>query len=119
MNELPTVGSDLLARVEHWRPEEGTGPLEAVDFVPARSRDAAAQAALEFWQAAPNHLEAKAAWLGPIRKDYRMRYRLDLVRDYSNNRRETLVFVRTALDRFASYRKVRAITPPGTVTAKP
>jgi hypothetical protein len=106
LNELPTAGSDLLARVEHWRPEEGKGPTGAMDYTAAQTRDDAAQAAMEYWTATPQGLEAKAAWLGPIRKDYRMRYRLDLVRDYTTGRRETLKIVRTALDRFTMYRTV-------------
>jgi hypothetical protein len=104
MNELPTVGGDLLARVEKWRPEDSKGPAGALDFVPAHTRDQVAQAALDYWQQSPEGLEAKAAWLGPIRKDYRMRYRLDLVRDFAGGRRETLTVVRTGLDRFATYR---------------
>ncbi len=102
--ELPSVGSDLLARVEKWRPEDGTGPAGARAFTPTRRRDDAAVAAKEFWSAAAPGLEAKAAWLGPIRKDYRMRYRLDLVHDYTGGRRETFSVVRLGRDRFATYR---------------
>ena len=106
LNELPAAGGDLLARVEGWQPQAGKGPPEALDFTPARHEDDAAAAALAYWAAKPDGLEAKAAWLGPIRKDYRLRYRLDLVRDFSGGRRETLSIVRTARDRLATYRTV-------------
>jgi hypothetical protein len=104
LNELPTVGSDLLARVEHWRPEEGKGPPEAAGFAAGLTRDQAAEAALHYWRQPAEEVDAKAAWMGPIRKNYRMRYRLDLVRDYAGGRREVLTVVRTALDRFTTYR---------------
>jgi hypothetical protein len=105
LSELPTAGSDLLARVEQWRPEVGSGPAGAQDFTASRRHGEAAAAAMEFWSASPEGLEAKAAWLGPIRKDYRMRYRLDLIRDFAGGRRETFTVVRLGLDRFATYRK--------------
>ena len=124
LDELPAAGADLLARVEGWRPGEAAGPAgarlggrsacgeisqsgrgrRATHFKPDLSRDAAAAEAFRFWQEAPAGLEAKAAWMGPVRKDYRMRYRLDLVRDFSAGRRESLVVVRTAPEAFALYR---------------
>jgi len=103
LDELPTAGADLLERVEGWRPGKGTGPAGARNFKPDLARDAAAAEAIRFWQDAPAGLEAKAAWMGPVRKDYRMRYRLDLVRDFSDGRRENLAVVRTAPDRFAVF----------------
>lgn len=102
LDELPSVAADLLERVEGWH--AGDGPAGAEDFAPERSRDEALRAALDFWEAAPEGLEAKAAWLGPIRKDYRMRYRLDLVRDLAGGRRETLVVLRAAGGKFTTYR---------------
>ena len=114
LDELPAAGADLLERVEGWRPGEAAGPAgarlggrrgrRATHFKPDLSRDAAAEEAFRFWQEAPAGLEAKAAWMGPVRKDYRMRYRLDLVRDFSDGRRESLVVVRTAPEAFALYR---------------
>jgi hypothetical protein len=104
MNELPVAGGDLLQRVEGWRPETGKGPPGSTDFTPARHEDDVAPAALAFWQAAPPGLEAKGAWLGPVRKDYRLRYRLDLAHDLATGVRETLTVVRTARDGFATYR---------------
>jgi hypothetical protein len=104
LGELPTVGADLLARVEGWRPGTGTGQAGAEDFAADRPTDGALAAALAFWEASPPGLRAKAAHLGPVRKDYRLRYRLDLVRDDAAGRRETFTVVRTAPDRFATYR---------------
>ena len=113
LDELPAAGADLLARVEGWRPGEAAGPTgarlggrrgrRATHFQPDLSRDVAAAEAFRFWQEAPAGLEAKAAWMGPVRKDYRMRYRLDLVRDYSDGRRESLVLVRTAPAEWTTY----------------
>jgi hypothetical protein len=103
LDELPAAGADLLARVEGWRPGEATGPAGATHFKPDLARDAAAAEAFRFWQEAPTGLEAKAAWMGPVRKDYRMRYRLDLVRDYSDGRREGLILVRTAPAEWVTY----------------
>ena len=103
LDELPAAGADLLERVEGWRPGEAAGPAGATHFKPALSRDAAA-AAFRFWQEAPAGLEAKAAWMGPVRKDYRMRYRLDLVRDFSDGRRESLILVRTGPAEWTTYR---------------
>ncbi|MGB2802763.1 MAG: hypothetical protein WBD52_10700 [Phycisphaerae bacterium] len=102
LDELPAAGADLLARVEGWRPGEAAGPAGATHFKPDLSRDAAAEA-FRFWQEAPAGLEAKAAWMGPVRKDYRMRYRLDLVRDFSDGRRESLILVRTAPAEWMTY----------------
>ncbi|MGB2936654.1 MAG: hypothetical protein WBD05_00420 [Phycisphaerae bacterium] len=106
VDELPTAGADLLERVEGWRPGEAGcgGPADACDFSAGLARDQAVARAWRFWREAPEGLEAKAVRLGPVRKDYKMRYRLDLVRDFSDGRRETLVVVRTAPDAFASYR---------------
>jgi hypothetical protein len=106
LDELPAVGGDLLDRVEHWRPEDGHGPAGAEDFAAGRNRPETLAAAGAFWSTRPAGLEAKAAWLGPVRKDYRMRYRLDLVRDLADGRRETLSLVRLGPDRFAAYRTV-------------
>jgi hypothetical protein len=103
IEELPVAGGDLLARIEGWRPPSGRGPAGAVDFMPERGRLETVDAATRFWQDTPGGLEAKAAWLGPIRKDYRMRYRLDLVRESVGGRRETFSVVRTAPERFATY----------------
>ncbi|MCX5649629.1 MAG: hypothetical protein NTX40_11140 [Planctomycetota bacterium] len=103
LDELPAAGADLLARVEGWRPGEAAGPAEATHFKPDFSRDAAAAEAFRFWQEAPAGLEAKAAWMGPVRKDYRMRYRLDLVRNYSDGRRESLILVRTGPAEWTTY----------------
>lgn len=104
LDELPTVSPSILERAEGWQPGAGSGPAGAEAFTPGQSRDDAVEAALEFWQASPEDLEAKAAWLGPVRRDYRMRYRLDLVRDFTDARRETLVVTRTGPEAFATYR---------------
>jgi hypothetical protein len=104
LDELPAVGGSLLERIEHWRPEDGRGPADAADFAASRTRDEAAEAAFEFWKTAPPEVEARGAWMGPVRKDYRLRYRLDLARDSSGGRRETLGLVRLGSDRFAVYR---------------
>ena len=104
LDELPAAGAKLLARVEGWQPDDGHGPPDALDFTAGGTRDEAADAALRFWQTLPEDLEARGAWLGPVRKDYRLRYRLDLVRDCGGGRRETLVVVRLGNDRFATYR---------------
>jgi hypothetical protein len=107
LHELPAAGGDLLARVEGWRPAPGgNGPAGAQDFTPGWHRDAVARFVLDFWQAKPDGLRAKAAWFGPIRKDYRLRYRLDLVRDFASHLRETLTVVRLGQDSFATYRTV-------------
>ena len=103
MDELPTVAGDLLARVEGWRPEDGRGPAGAATFAANLARDAVVADAWRFWETPVPGLEAKAAWLGPVRKDYRLRYRLDLVRDLAGGRRETLTVLRTQGDRFARY----------------
>jgi hypothetical protein len=116
LDELPAAGGDLLARVEGWRvaqqsshdrlalPGATSGPPGAMDFTPGRKRDAVAHFALKFWKAKPDGLDAKAAWLGPVRKDYRLRYRLDMVRDFVTPQRETLSIVRVGRDSFATYR---------------
>jgi hypothetical protein len=113
LDELPSVGGDLLARVEGWRLEQGGGPAGARDFAAGKTRDEAARLALEFWRKEPEDLKAKAAWLGPVRRDYQLRYRLDLVRDCltggrqpGSGRRETLSILRTAVDHFILYRTV-------------
>lgn len=108
LDELPTVGGEILERVEGWRPPAGRGPAGAIDFTPDQGHADAADATFRFWQEAPPGLDAKAAWLGPIRKDYRLRYRLDLVRDLIGGRRETLTVIRTASDRYTTYRTVAA-----------
>ena len=41
--------------------------------------------------------------MGPVRKDYRMRYRLDLVRDFSDGRRESLIIMRTGPYKLTTY----------------
>jgi len=104
LEELPVVGADLLARVEHWRPDDGRGPPEAKGFAAKRPRDEAARVAMDFWRESPDGMAARAAWLGPVRKDYRMRYRLDLVIDCVTGRRDMLVIVRLGPDRFGTYR---------------
>ena len=113
LDELPVAGPDLLARVEGWRPEIGKdptepckGPPDVLDFASGWKGDAVANFALDFWQAKPDGLKAKAAWLGPVRKDYRLRYRLELVRDYVSRPRETLVIDRIGRDLFATYRTI-------------
>lgn len=110
LDELPTVGAAILERVEGWRPPQGKGPPGATDFTPGQTHAEAVDAALRFWQDAPDSLDARAAWMGPVRKDYRMRYRLDLVRDTAAGRRETMTVIRTALDRFTTYRTISAVS---------
>jgi hypothetical protein len=119
LDELPAVGGPMLERIEHWRPDEAKGPAGALDFAIGRTRDDAAEHALEYWQASPEGLEARGAWLGPIRKDYRMRYRLELVRDMNDGRRETLVVVRLGNDRFATYRLERPAPPTARRASRP
>jgi hypothetical protein len=104
LDELPAAAPNLLQRVEQWSPEEGNPPPKGLDFEMFRTRDQAADDALAFWKATPEGIAAKAAWLGPIRKDYRLRYRLDMVRDYVTGRRESFIVVRLAVNRFATYR---------------
>jgi len=104
LDELPAAGGDLLGRIEGWRPGAGSGPAGAEGFEEGLSRDAAAKRALEFWQLRPEGLEARAAWMGPVRKDYAMRFRLDLARDFADGRRESLILVRTGPDALAVYR---------------
>ena len=104
LGELPTVGGELLERVEHWRPEDGRGPPGAEAFVEGMNRHETAAKALDFWQGRPEGLVAKAAWLGPVRKEYRMRYRLDLVREDDAGRRDAFSIIRLGDDRFAAYR---------------
>jgi hypothetical protein len=104
LDELPAAGANLLQRVERWSPDEDKPPPESLDFEMFRTRDQAADDALAFWKATPEGLAAKAAWLGPVRKDYRLRYRLDLVRDYGTGRREMFIVVRLGVNRFATYR---------------
>ena len=104
VDELPTVSPSIVERTERWNPGADGGPPEAADFTPGRSRDEAVEAALAWWLEAPDGLEAKAAWLGPVRQDYKMRYRLDLARDFVDGRRETLVVLRTAPETYATYR---------------
>jgi len=104
VDELPTVSPSIVERAEGWHPGAGGGPEEAKDFAPGRPRDEAVDAALAWWLDAPNGLEAKAAWLGPVRRDYKMRYRLDLVRDFTDGRREALAVLRTGPEAFATYR---------------
>jgi len=102
--DLPCAGSDLLERVEGWRPGRGAGPAGADAFSPGLTRQEATVAAEEFWGERPANLEARGAWLGPVRKDYRMRYRLDLARDSGGAPRETLTIVRTGPEEFVTYR---------------
>lgn len=103
-DELPTVSPSIIERAEGWHPAAGRGPEAAQGFTPGRSRDEALDAALAWWLEAPAGLEAKAAWLGPVRRDYKMRYRLDLARDLADGRRETLVVLRTGPETLATYR---------------
>jgi hypothetical protein len=115
--ELPPVAGDLLERIEGWRPERGSGPAGTEGF---RGNLSAAEAALEaddFWSAPPETLEARAAWLGPVRKDYGLRYRLDMVCDRRGGRRDGLVIVRTAPDRLAAYRYSTCLPKEATVGA--
>ncbi len=104
LEDLPAAGADLLERVEGWRPGDDGGPEAAEDFTPGRSRHETRKAALAFWRGRLDEVEARGAWLGPVRKDYRMRYRLDLARDYPDGGRETLTVVRTGDEEFATYR---------------
>ena len=106
LEELPVVGPELIKRVERWDPEQDRGPSGAADFAAGRGPDDTLAEAMRFWEDSPHGLEAKAAWLGPVRRDYRMRYRLDLVRDLDDGRRETFVVVRTAAEQFVTYRTV-------------
>jgi hypothetical protein len=103
LDVLPVAGAQLLERNEGWRPGEGDGPPGAGDFTPGRSRDETRTAVKAFWRDRLEDVAARAAWLGPVRKDYRMRYRLDVVRDLHGGRRETLVVVRTGDDAFSTY----------------
>ena len=102
--ELPAAGPELIRRAERWDPQDGRGPDGAADYTAGLSPDATLAAAARFWQESPPGLEAKAAWMGPIRKDYRLRYRLDLVRDTADGRRETLTVLRTGPAAFTTYR---------------
>jgi len=104
VDELPTVSPSIIERAEGWQPGAGSGPPDAEAFAPGLGRDEAARAALAYWQASPEGLEAKAAQMGPVRRDYRMRYRLDLIRDFADGRRERLVVMRTGPEAFATYR---------------
>jgi len=106
LEELPVVGPALIKRVERWDPQGDRGPAGAADFAAGRGPDDTLADAMRFWQDSPHGLEAKAAWLGPVRRDYRMRYRLDLVRDFDDGRRETFVAIRTAAEEFVTYRTV-------------
>ena len=104
VDELPTVSPAIIERAEGWQVGAGGGPPEAEDFTPNRTPDQATDAALAWWEGAPEGLEAKGAWLGPVRRDYKMRYRLDLARDFADGRRETLVILRTGPETLATYR---------------
>ena len=104
VDEVPTVSPSIVERAERWNPGAGGRPPEAEDFTPGRSRQETTEAALAWWLDAPDGLEAKAAWLGPVRQDYKMRYRLDLARDFADGRRQTLVVLRTGPETFATYR---------------
>jgi len=104
VDELPTVSPSIVERAEGWRLGEGQGPADAEDFTPQRSRDETLDAALAWWQETPEGLEAKGAALGPVRRDYKMRYRLDLARDFEDGRRITLAVLRTDPETFATYR---------------
>jgi len=104
LEELPAAAADLLDRVEAWRPGDGRGPPGACDVPDERPLAEAAETALAFWLAAPDGLEARGAWMGPVRRNYRLRYRLDLAADFADGRRETLAVVRLGPDRFATYR---------------
>jgi hypothetical protein len=85
-------------------PERGSGPAGTEGFRGNLSADEAALEADDFWSAPPETLDARAAWLGPVRKDYGLRYRLDMVCDRRGGRRDGLVIVRTGPDRLAAYR---------------
>jgi len=104
LQELPVVGPDLVKRVERWDPEQDHGPAGAADFAAERGSDDVLDDTMQFWEGTPEGLEARAAWLGPVRRDYRMRYRLDLVRDFDDGRREALVVIRTGPEVFITYR---------------
>ncbi len=104
LEELPVVGPDLVKRVERWDPEQDHGPAGAADFAAERGSDEVLDDAMQFWEGTPEGLEARAAWLGPVRRDYRMRYRLDLVRDFDDGRREAFVVIRTGPEAFTTYR---------------
>jgi len=104
VDELPTVSPSIVARAEGWHIGSGQGPAEAEAFAPDRSRNEALEAALAWWEASPDGLDAKSASLGPVRRDYKMRYRLDLVRDFDDGRRNTLAILRTSPEAFATYR---------------
>ena len=102
--ELPAISPVIVARAEGWTPGTDAGPPDGADFTPDLSEAEAAEAALRWWRGTAEGLEARGAWLGPVRRDYRLRYRLDLARDFPDGRRETLVVLRTAPDRLATYR---------------
>ncbi len=102
--ELPTVSPAIIERAEGWHVGTAGGPPEAEAFTPEASADEAAHAALAWWQERPEGLQARGAWLGPVRRDYKMRYRLDLARDFADGRRETFALLRTGPDTLATYR---------------
>jgi len=102
--ELPTVSPAIVERAEGWQVEAGGGPPGSGAFTADRPHDETVEAALAWWQATPDGLEAKGAWLGPVRRDYKMRYRLDLARDFADGRRETFVVLRTGPQTLATYR---------------
>lgn len=104
MEELPVVTGDLIQRSEKWRLADDAGPPGASGFIPHQRQPEVLAEAMKFWLAVPEGIEARAAWMGPIRKDYRMRYRLDLVRDYAAGRHETFSILRTGPDEFATWR---------------
>jgi hypothetical protein len=104
VDELPTVSPSIVQRAERWTPGAGQGPPEAQAFAPHVSCDEAVDAAVAWWGESPEGLEAKGAWLGPVRRDYKLRYRLDLARDFADGRRETLVVLRTGPEALATYR---------------
>jgi hypothetical protein len=106
LDELPAVTEALVARAAGWSLTRDDGPAGAADLRANRTQEETLADAAAFWQASPDGLEAKAAWLGPVRKDYRMRYRLDLVRDYAAGRRESLIVIRTSPTRFTTFRTV-------------
>ena len=112
LGELPAAGADLIKRVERWDPAARQGPEGALDFAAGRNRRETLAGTMRFWTESPAGLEAKAAWMGPIRRDYRLRYRLDLVRDTADGRRETFTVIRTGPEEFATYRTAAAAPKP-------
>ncbi|MDK1030508.1 MAG: hypothetical protein QGD94_00715 [Planctomycetia bacterium] len=109
LEELPRAGAELLKRVEGWSPDDAeSSAAGAEDFRTGLSLSETCRRAFDFWSGDSGRVAAKAAILGPRRRDYKLHYRLDLLRDMGEEekapKREQLCIVRTADEMFASYR---------------